>query len=243
MKKLILSISFLFFVMNSRAQLSLVSSHINPNCYGDSSGTASVFAFGGFTPYTYLWNTSPPQITASITNLPVGTYIVIVTDSMGTQISDTITLIQPPPLTLNPVATPASCSSCPDGSINPDVNGGSPPYSFSPSNISTILPGFYTVCVTDAHNCSACDTVTVGFSTGIKEIQSPLFMVFPNPATDKILISSPEKIFSIVITDVFGKEITFTTQPEINISDFQEGAYFITLKTNKGIATKKFIKE
>ena len=50
------------------------------SCAG-SDGTATATAINGFAPYTYSWNTNPPQTTASIYGLPTGTYTVVVDDA------------------------------------------------------------------------------------------------------------------------------------------------------------------
>lgn len=46
-------------------------------------GTATATVSGGTPPYTYSWNTTPPQSTVTATNLAPGQYICIVTDSKG----------------------------------------------------------------------------------------------------------------------------------------------------------------
>lgn len=48
-------------------------------CGGDGSATAS--ASGGTSPYTYMWNTSPQQTTATASNLNAENYIVTVRDA------------------------------------------------------------------------------------------------------------------------------------------------------------------
>jgi hypothetical protein len=52
---------------------------------GTSNGTARVDASGGTAPYSYQWNTTPPQTMDSISGLSPGTYRVIVTDNNGCQ--------------------------------------------------------------------------------------------------------------------------------------------------------------
>ncbi len=64
-------------------------------------------------------------------------------------------------------ATNASCGTCADGSISLSISNGTAPYLFSWSNgshnhyLSGVLPGAYSVCVTDSNNCQSCDTVHV----------------------------------------------------------------------------------
>ena len=49
------------------------------SCNG-SDGTATVNASGGFPPYTYAWNTVPPQTTPTVSNLSPGIYEVTILD-------------------------------------------------------------------------------------------------------------------------------------------------------------------
>ncbi|HEX8517876.1 MAG TPA: T9SS type A sorting domain-containing protein [Bacteroidia bacterium] len=51
----------------------------SPDCGAGGSATASVS--DGTPPYTYSWNTTPVQTTATATNMPVGSYTVTVTDA------------------------------------------------------------------------------------------------------------------------------------------------------------------
>lgn len=48
---------------------------------GNSSGTALASPNGGTKPYTWLWNTTPPQTDSTATGLAQGNYFVTVTDS------------------------------------------------------------------------------------------------------------------------------------------------------------------
>ncbi len=49
------------------------------SCAG-SDGSATATAINGFPPYTYSWNTNPPQTTSTISGLTPGTYTVTVDD-------------------------------------------------------------------------------------------------------------------------------------------------------------------
>lgn len=77
------------------------------------------------------------------------------------------------------------------------------------------------------------------------------FTVFPNP-TDKnltIKINDLSSDINIVINDirgkkVFSKSLDFTENTtNINVSNLEANLYFISLITNKGISTQKFIKK
>ena len=59
---------------------------------GADDGTADASGSGGTSPYTYSWNTTPTQTTASISGLAPGDYIVTVTDTNSCTFMDTVTV-------------------------------------------------------------------------------------------------------------------------------------------------------
>ncbi|MBI3509188.1 MAG: gliding motility-associated C-terminal domain-containing protein [Bacteroidetes bacterium] len=82
--------------------VALEYTHIFPNatatpasCWRFSDGTLAASATMGIPPYTYAWNTTPPASTANVTNVPPGTYIVNLTDSLGCTDFDTVTVNEP----------------------------------------------------------------------------------------------------------------------------------------------------
>ena len=93
------------------------------------------------------------------------------------------------------------------------------------------------------------DTVNVNVTyLGIKENNNSFsFEVYPNPATTSLTISKEEGTATIIITDVFGKEIkqnqTENKTTDIDISNLQNGIYFITVTDKKslGRSVKKFV--
>jgi gliding motility-associated-like protein len=130
------------------------------SCNGTNTGSASVVAQGGDAPYTYLWNTGSNNPT--INNLSAGNYTVTVTTATGCTSIGSIQVTQPASAmsyTLN--QNHVSCFGANDGSININVSGGTPPYSFvwnitpSPNspNINNLPPGNYSVTVYDANSC------------------------------------------------------------------------------------------
>jgi gliding motility-associated-like protein/uncharacterized repeat protein (TIGR01451 family) len=132
-----------------------------PLCYGNSNGTATVTASGGTAPYSYLWQ-GGLQTTPSITGIPIGMYIVEVTDANNCKIKDTIIVTQPTPLIVNADSTWVSCLGLSDGGVQSIVQGGVGPYSYNWSPINSATPnvgnlpaGVYTITVTDFFNCQA----------------------------------------------------------------------------------------
>ncbi len=122
-----------------------------------ADGSASVTVSGGTVPYTYLWSNG--ETTATINNIPNGTYTVTVTDGNGC--SETITVIVDATCTLVAAITDARPTSClgNDGSITLTLSGAKNELDIKWSNGGTgssqtgLTPGFYGVTVTDGTEC------------------------------------------------------------------------------------------
>ena len=121
-------------------------------------GSAEVTVTGGAFPYTYLWSPGG-EITDSITSLDAGTYIVVVTDSNGCVMTDSITLVQPDTISITAVITDIFCFADTVGAIDATITGGTAPYTFSWSNSVftedqiNLSSGTYTDTVTDINGC------------------------------------------------------------------------------------------
>ena len=66
--------------------------------------------------------------------------------------------------------------------------------------------------------------------------------IFPNPATSTIRIETIAKIVSVKIFTTEGRHLTTYTNNVINVSEINEGQYFMSITTNEGQVIKKFIK-
>lgn len=127
-------------------------------CNGDSTGAIDLTPSGGVAPYTYLWSNS--SMIEDPSNLPAGTYTVIVTDSNGCTSTDTASINEPTALVLNAVVTNVSCAGAMDGGIDLTPSGGTPGYNYtwntaaSTQDINGLAGGQYTVFVADSNGCS-----------------------------------------------------------------------------------------
>jgi large repetitive protein len=132
------------------------------SCTGGNNGNASIQMSGGTPPYSYNWNTTPIQNTATAFHLSTGVYSVTVTDANGcTFFSPNISVTEPFPLivTAIDVFNPL-CHNGTDGYIQLNATGGTPNYSYTWSNGGTtsmvlnLSASTYTVVVNDANGCS-----------------------------------------------------------------------------------------
>lgn len=142
--------------------LSSVPSVSSAPCFS-GSGMASVAVSGGTVPYVYAWSNGA---SASSTTLPAGNYSVTVTDANGCTSANSISVFQPPALTLSVSVNSATCSFS-TGSASIIPAGGTSPYAYSWSNgasassVTGLAAGNYTVTVTDANGCSGVQSISV----------------------------------------------------------------------------------
>ena len=160
-----------FYVASSNGNITIGTGTINPvtQCAGNHSGSASVTAAGGNAPYSYQWNDSAMQTSATATNLYAGTYIVTVTDASGCTASKYISVptsvVELTAGLLNYSITELNCDSSADGSLLIDICGGTLPYTLSGSwtydslaHLENLGPGDYPIVITDSNGCMITDT-------------------------------------------------------------------------------------
>jgi gliding motility-associated-like protein len=155
-----------FTILEPTAMQLSTLSLTNISCFGGNNGTVSVDASGGtpgnVTPYNYVWNTSPPQTTATATGLTATSVTVVATDANGCTTSQSFTLTEPAQLTAAADATGATCYQAPNGTISVDATGGTTPYTYQWDDSAAqttktamgLVAGTYTAMVTDANGCN-----------------------------------------------------------------------------------------
>ena len=154
------------------AALSILGTWTNVTCAGGNDGVINLTVFGGTGPFWFMWSNG--ETSEDIFHLAAGTYSVTVTDESGCDQIGSYTITQPTnPLIVNGTVTDASSSTTSDGDIDITINGGTGPYTFLWSNGTTtedlhhVLPGLYTVIVTDNYGCATSSSFVIGFSTGV----------------------------------------------------------------------------
>ena len=147
---------------------SILSSTIvstNATCFGSATGKAAIIPAGGTTPYQYQWNDFYTD--SSRTGLLAGRYVVLLTDSNGCHLYDSINITQPTQIVVSGIITNATCYNTPTGSVNISVSGGNPGYTYlwtttaTSQNLNSVTSGTYTVVVTDQSNCSVADSFAI----------------------------------------------------------------------------------
>ena len=143
----------------------IVNTTSSSGCTGPTSGSAMANVTGGVFPYSYAWSTG--DSTATIAGLSTGTFGVTVTDANGCVAEFSDFLVQPTQVNVNPVPTAPSCFANSDGIITASVWGGSQPYTFlwndgqTTQTAMNLIPGVYSVTVTDSLGCTAIGNVVL----------------------------------------------------------------------------------
>ena len=132
-------------------------------CNGGQDGAIELISFGGTPPYLYQWQNSGIWTSDNtLTNIPIGTYEVIVEDVLGCQTNLSVEVDE---LELDLILggdTAPSCFSLADGEIVIELQNGLPPYQFDfndgngfqASNVLSNIPaGTYIIDVLDANLC------------------------------------------------------------------------------------------
>ncbi|MBL7825240.1 MAG: HYR domain-containing protein [Saprospiraceae bacterium] len=199
------------------------------NCAESADGSATVAVTGGNGVYTYQWNNG--ATTATNAGLGAGNYSVTVSDSDGCSSTAVFTIGAPVTLNAGTSGTDQSANGTSDGSASANPTGGTPTYNFvwstgsTDATLSGLLPGAYTVTVTDANGCSDVETVNVSpydctlqTTVNVANIScfgevdgtagldivggtSPFTILWSNGETSNSIDSLPAGQYSVSITD------------------------------------------
>jgi hypothetical protein len=234
-------------------------------CHGDSSGVLGASASGGAAPFGYQWsNGSTLQIQ---TGLPAGVYTLTASNGQGCTDTDTLLLDEPAPLVLLDTVITAANLNQNDGSIQAEIAGGTPPYSYqwllangnpfsgqTDSLLAGVFAGTYLLQVTDQNNCKFVSPPLEVLVPADEPVLRDFVSVFPNPATGRFYIrfELPEsREVEIRVSDVLGRNV-LAARPgvirsdvlEFDLSDMASGIYLLNIGldgafVNKMISLKK----
>jgi gliding motility-associated-like protein len=159
------------FTVNEPATLTASAAPDNVvSCYGGNDGSITLTVSGGTTAYAFIWSNG--ATTQNISGLTAGTYDVTVTDANNCTATASATVTEQPQLVVSlNGSNDVSCNGGNDGDIDIAVSGGVSPYTYTWSNGATtedltgLSAGTYDVTVTDANNCTATGSFTIGEPT------------------------------------------------------------------------------
>ncbi len=140
----------------------------NINCHGAGTGWAAIDPVNNVGAVNYVWLDYTTHDSLR-TNMKAGIYDLTIIDANNCRADSTLELTEPPAIELTFNVVHTYCSDMPDGEIALTPTGGSPlgGYTFQWSNGETtqdlvgILPGLYTVDVTDYNGCAVSGSILV----------------------------------------------------------------------------------
>jgi gliding motility-associated-like protein len=145
-------------------------------CYNDPLGMIRFSAFGGSGNLEYSLDGENFQISNQFLNVKGGTYDAVVRDRNLCSSTIRAIIAQPEELISNLSVTNISCNGKNDGAIRVAPDGGTEGYNITwnvsdgdndDHNLINLMPGTYTVTITDQHSCKTTDTVEITMPVAI----------------------------------------------------------------------------
>jgi len=218
-------------------------------CQGGNDGAADATPSGGTPNYTYLWNDPANQTTMQAINLSEGTYSVVVTDSSGCMVTDSIAVGF---VNTNPVFDFGmdTITGCQDTVIPLDGPDGFTYLWSTGETTQTIMVSAsanISLEITDANGCSAIDSIEVllqGPCVGINELfDNVVVRYYPNPTDGLVnleILGLEGEDLEISVMNLFGQTIlnskvdNLGTQfnRQLDLSSESQGIYFVRLTSN-----------
>ncbi|MEO8149616.1 MAG: SprB repeat-containing protein, partial [Bacteroidia bacterium] len=134
-------------------------------CYNDTIGYIDIDVNGGVNSfYTFLWSNG--STTEDIQNLAAALYSVTVTDQSNCSASLSQAIVQPPQILISLTSDTSYCN-LNSGAVNVTGSGGTGAFNYLwntgavTSIVTNLIPGTYTVTVSDANGCNVLDSVSV----------------------------------------------------------------------------------
>ncbi|MBL0343019.1 MAG: SprB repeat-containing protein [Bacteroidetes bacterium] len=139
---------------------------VNASCNNLCNGEAEVILPSGS--WQINWNTIPVQNTTVISGLCGGSYSILMVDSSGCILSDSIEILIEQPILSNILTQPVTCLSACDGAVSVSAVGNGP-FSFTwntnpvqlTDSLFQLCEGVYLVTIVDSLGCSKIDTAVV----------------------------------------------------------------------------------
>ena len=223
----------------------------NPSiCLGSST---TLTATGNPTGGVYTWSNGSNMATATVNPTVTTSYTVdyIISGCPSAMSSITVTVNALPNVNLGPDTT--ICEFDFPYVLSSPSSGNNVQYVWNTGDQANVLTittgGNYSLTVTDLNGCSSTDNIVVISDpcAGVENVENSSVLVYPNPASDIINITSESTINEYQIYDLNGKLIVIdklnSNQISISISKFADGIYRLKIVQDNSIEWVKIIKQ
>jgi large repetitive protein len=139
-------------------------STVNPSCFGGTNGSATTFAVGGTTPYTFYF-AGDTNYNGQFTGLSSGVYTLLCVDAQNCAVSAVVALTNPSPIAIQSASASGTiCNGDNSGSASISAAGGTGNITYqvlpngassASGNIGGLTAGVYTIGAIDSKGCSA----------------------------------------------------------------------------------------
>jgi hypothetical protein len=114
--------------------------------------------------------------------------------------------------------------------------------------VSALKAGTTTITVQAHNDIKAKCVVTVSKVTGIEDIETPLFTVYPNPTDGQLILNFTQYgAYRVSVSTLDGKtlstEMVTGKNVRMDISSYVQGIYLLTVEDGKQKTTVKIVKE
>ena len=229
---------------------------IQPLCW-DSNDGRMIINFDN-EPSEYTIMLSP---VADIDSLAPGVYSLTIQygENCFIEFAD-LQIIAPEPIKVDIIGEiNASGPETEDGGFDIEIEGGTGNYTYqwlnengniisTDSNPKNLKPGSYTLRITDDNNCTTTiENLVVDFINATNNPGQISLSIQPNPFTNVVNILSDAAIKKVIISDLHGKRAIRENFSDkiltLNLEMLAPGVYSIYILTDKGIITKKILKQ
>ncbi|XOV66618.1 MAG: choice-of-anchor L domain-containing protein [Fluviicola sp.] len=241
------SVTDTFNLINNTGGLGVTSFNITDEACDEQNGAIDITVAGGTSPYTYAWSTG--ATTEDLTGVGAGAYDVTVTDDAGCSFSESFTVntIGSPVNVTDTLIGNASCATCNDGYIDLTVAVNGDPFTYlwntgaTSQDITFLLPGTYTVTITNVWGCTTTQTFEVKDVTGLEDLSSFELMVYPNPSQGIFNVefnNAGTNDLHLKVTDATGRIVSDLGKLQddegslqLDLSPYQTGMYFLQIES------------
>ncbi len=255
------SVATLAITVNSIPATPGTISGLASMCVGTGAQTYSITAVGGATSYTWTlpatWSgTSTTNSIVATPGTSGGNITVTANNTCGNSSAQTLAVVINPLPTVTYSQSPAlvciNATSVVLGTVSP--TGGTfsgTAVTGSTFNATTAGTGTFniTYTYTDGNGCVNNDTssIVVDPCTGVQSgVLNQELGVFPNPTNSIVTLTGIEKESTIEVFNVLGEKVISTqsknTSVNLDLSEFENGIYFVNVSSEKETVTKRVIK-